>query len=79
MKNNKNPLKSTTTYVLTDGSTINASFVYNREEFFANPDIKSNLIWLPEDTESTLGALSTERSSKFDQYGFDFESLVSKD
>jgi hypothetical protein len=59
----------------TDGSTIPTNFIYYKEDFYINPDIKSNTLWLPELNKAELEGLST-KSSKFEKYDFNFESLV---
>ena len=76
MKNNNNSFTSTTTYVLTDGSTLKLPFVHKRDDFFVNPDLKSNLAWLPTTTESSLGNTLEGRSGKFEKYTFNFESFT---
>jgi hypothetical protein len=78
MQNNKIPYYPKTTLICTDGSTINTTFLYSKDDFYLNPDIKSNNIWLPEIDAIELEGLSG-KSSKFENYEFDFESLVSSD
>jgi hypothetical protein len=77
MKKNKIPYFPETSIICTDGSTLKTNFLYSKEDFYINPDIKSNSMWLPEIDNFELEGLSN-KSSKFDQYEFNFESLIKK-
>lgn len=76
MKKSKIPYYPSTTIICTDGSTLEVNFPYLKNDFYINPDIKSNPIWLPTTTDIELDGLAN-KSSKFKNYEFDFESLVS--
>ena len=75
MKNSKTLLFSKSILICTDGSTLNIPYIYPREDIRLNPDIKSNMIWLPESINLDLDELGG-RSTKFKKYKFNFESLV---
>lgn len=77
MKKNKLPFYPKIYTICTDGSTINTNYIYKKEDVYLNPDIKSNNIWLPELTDKELENLS-DKSSKFENYDFNFESLIKK-
>ena len=77
MKRTNIPYYSKAYAICTDGSTINIRFPYTKSDFYINPDIKSNMIWLPKTDDYQLEGLST-KSKKFENYEFDFESLVKK-
>ena len=74
MKSTKMPFNSKSNLICTDGCRINTSFNYDREELAANPDIKSNLNWLPNSTNVRLEEIS-KHSNKHDFYKFNFSSL----
>tara|TARA_R110001592_G_scaffold150202_5_gene376018 strand:+ start:3633 stop:3872 length:240 start_codon:yes stop_codon:yes gene_type:complete len=76
MKKNKIPFYPQISLICTDGSTIQTNFLYYKEDFYINPDIKSNTLWLPEVENINLEGLSS-KSSKFKKYEFNFESLIS--
>ena len=75
MKRSKIPYYPSTTIICTDGSTLNVDFPYVKNDFYINPDIKSNPIWLPMTTDIELDGLAN-KSTKFEKYEFNFESLV---
>ena len=75
MKKNKLPFYPEISLICTDGSTIQTNFLYFKDDFYLNPDIKSNASWLPELENAELDGLSS-KSSKFKKYEFNFESLV---
>ena len=75
MKKTNIPYYPETTLICTDGSTIPVTFPYTKQDFYINPDIKSNPIWLPDLQEVELEGIS-DKSSKFENYAFDFESLI---
>jgi hypothetical protein len=75
MKRTNIPYYPRTNVICTDGSTININFPYSKSEFYFNPDIKSNVVWLPTAVDVELEGLSG-KSKKFANYEFDFESLV---
>jgi hypothetical protein len=75
MKKNKIPFYPQVYLICTDGSTIQTTFLYFKDNFYINPDIKSNNFWLPEFETGRLEKLYSQ-SSKFDKYEFNFESLV---
>ena len=75
MKKNKVPLYPKINLICTDGSTIQSNFLYSKDDSYINPDIRSNLTWLPENMDIELDGLSG-RSSKYKKYEFNFESLV---
>ena len=74
MKSTKIPLNSKSNLTCTDGGRVNISFNYDREELAANPDIKSNLNWLPNSTNVRLEEIN-KHSNKYNFYKFNFSSL----
>ena len=77
MKNNKRPLFKETYLIGSDGSTLVTSFPYLKEDFFINPDLRSNDLWLPKKESQLLEDLSG-RSKKYENFNFDFKSLIKK-
>ena len=77
MKKNKLPFYPKISLICTDGSTIETNFLYSKDDFYINPDLKSNTLWLPEIENTELDGLQS-KSSKFDKYSFSFESLITK-
>jgi hypothetical protein len=77
MKKNKLPFYPRVSFICTDGSTIETNFLHFKDAFYIKPDIKSNNLWLPKLENIDLNSLSS-KSSKFDNYEFNFESLISK-
>jgi hypothetical protein len=77
MKKNKIPFYPQVFLICTDGSTIETNFLYFKSAFYIKPDTKSNNLWLPELENIDLDSLSS-KSSKFDKYKFNFESLIFK-
>lgn len=77
MKKNQLPFYPETSLICTDGSTVKNVFPYSKTDLFLNPDIKSNGLWLPINTDVELDDFS-KKSSKFKKYEFDFGSLVKK-
>jgi hypothetical protein len=75
MKRNKIPYYTEINLICTDGSTIKSNFLYDKDDIYLNPDIKSNNLWLPELMNIEVQSLS-DKSTKYDNYEFDFESLV---
>jgi hypothetical protein len=75
MKTNRFPIRSKSVLLCTDGSTLNVPFIYPREDIAFNPDLKSNLIWLPESTQVEIEGLNS-RSSKLDHYSFNFNEVL---
>ena len=49
-------------------------YLITREELAANPDIKSNLNWLPNSTNVRLEEIN-KHSNKYNFYKFNFSSL----
>ena len=74
MKSTKIPFNSKSNLICTDGCRINIPFNYDREELVANPDIKSNLNWLPKSTNVRLGEID-KYSNKYNFYKFNFSIL----
>ena len=70
-------MMSKSVLLCTDGSTLNVSFIYPREDIAFNPDLKSHLTWLPESTQIEVEGLSS-RSTKLDHYNFNFTELLTK-
>lgn len=77
MKNNRISFYPEISLICTDGSTIKTNFLYFKDDFYINPDIKSNSLWLPEIENTELDELSS-KSSKFQKYKFNFNSLIKK-
>jgi hypothetical protein len=77
MKKKKIPFYPQIPLICTDGSTIETNFLYFKDDFYINPDLKSNSLWLPKLNSVELEKLSS-KSSKFDKYNFNFESLIKK-
>ncbi len=77
MKKQKLPFYPQISLICTDGSTLPTTFLYFKDGFYVNPDIKSNPLWLPEIENTELETLSS-KSSKFEKYEFNFESLIKK-
>jgi hypothetical protein len=77
MKKKKIPFYPKIYFVCTDGSTIQNDFLYYKDDFYLNPDIKSNALWLPEIEGADLEKLS-HKSTKFAKYEFNFKSLISE-
>ena len=75
MKKNKISFYPKISLICTDGSTIKTNFLYFKDDVFIKPDVKSNALWLPKIENIELDELSS-KSSKFEKYRFDFESLV---
>ena len=77
MKKNKIPFYPKISLICTDGSTTKTNFLYSKNDFYINPDIKSNPLWLPEIENTELDGLHS-KSTKFDKFQFSFQSLVKK-
>ena len=75
MKKNKIPFYPQISLICTDGSTIQTNFLYSKDDFYINPDIKSNPLWLPEVKTTELEGLSS-KSTKYANYEFNFKSLI---
>ncbi len=78
MKKNKIPYYPEISLICTDGSTIKTNFLYSKDDFYINPDIKSNSLWLPEVKNTELEGLSS-KSTKYENYEFNFKSLLRED
>ena len=77
MQRNKIPYYPKIQLICTDGSTLNTNFLYNKDDFYINPDLKSNNVWLPEIQNIELDVLSG-KSKKYANYKFDFKNLITK-
>ena len=77
MSKNNSIFFTQSTLICTDGSTLKIPFIYPREDITLNPDIKSAIIYLPQDTDIDLEGLG-ERSTKFKKYDFNFASIINK-
>lgn len=77
MKNNKRPLFKKTYFIGSDGSSQLTYFPYLKEDFFINPDLRSNDLWLPRNKKYSLENFST-KSKKYENFQFDFTSLIKK-
>jgi hypothetical protein len=75
MKKTKIPFYPKISLICTDGSTTQTNFLCFKDDFYINPDIKSNNAWLPNRVSVDLDELSN-KSSKFRKYEFDFECLI---
>lgn len=75
MKKNKLPYYPQTFFISTDGSTIQTNFIYSKEDFFINPDLKSNHIWISQDDSINSKELN-KKLIKLKDYDFNFKGLI---